>query len=135
MGHKGKLLNPFPNEADSPLVETWNGGVWSIQSTLTSTGAARSELTGVSCTSTTSCQVVGTELTAGITFSEIWNGVTWTEQTMASPKKGTTLGSGANACFSAGSCLAIGTNAGAWPVESTYAQHWNGGTWSQPGSL
>ena len=41
------------------LGERWNGTEWTIQSTLNQTGATESELSGVSCSSSTVCHAVG----------------------------------------------------------------------------
>jgi hypothetical protein len=59
-----------------------SGTTWSSQTGVNPSGATLSELQGVACTSSTSCNAVGDYLDAtgvGHSLAEIWNGSTWTE--------------------------------------------------------
>jgi len=139
VGHAGHLANPFPTEFDQPLIEQWNGTTWSIQKSIRPAKSARAELTGVSCTSATACEAVGTDLTHGATFSETGTASGWTLQTMITPPTGATLGFGADVCFSATSCLAIDTASTSPTPTSTYSasysQTWDGTVWSAATNL
>ena len=67
----GEAVDPSGN--DSPLAESWNGKIWSAQSTPSPAGASGAELPGVSCVSATVCSAVGTEQLSGggdISFAE-----------------------------------------------------------------
>src|SRR5205823_2063650 len=48
-----------------PLIETWNGATWAIQSSPASFTAPFNALYAVSCTSATACTAVGTSYTSG----------------------------------------------------------------------
>jgi len=92
------------------LIETWNGGAWSIAPS-PDPGPADNTLNSVSCVSTSSCVAVGEAAnTVGTeqTLVEGWDGFAWT--VLASPDSGT----GANAlvgvsCFTSAACTAVGS--------------------------
>jgi hypothetical protein len=129
-----------PGAPTLPLAEAWNGTSWTTETTPDPAGAKSAELTGVSCTSTTSCVAVGYEKTAGAgvrppeNLSEIWNGTAWT----IAPVPGVT-GDNDNllngvSCPSASYCVAVGIaysgpGPGTTPAE-TVAELWNGSVWS-----
>jgi hypothetical protein len=75
----------FTTGATKPLVMRWNGTSWTIQ-TAPSSGEG-TELSGVSCPSSTSCTAVGSYKsgTAQIPTALSWNGSTWSVQTIANP--------------------------------------------------
>ena len=62
-----------------PLIESWNGSVWSIVPTPTLLNGGTGALLGVSCSKPTACVAVGTADTSGSsqTLVESWNGSTW----------------------------------------------------------
>jgi hypothetical protein len=72
------------------LVRAWNGSTWSNLNALQTTGTWPYDyLTHVSCTSATSCEVVGGRYNNNIrrehTLAEVWNGSTWAVQATANP--------------------------------------------------
>jgi hypothetical protein len=70
------------------LAETWNGKKWSMEHTPNPSHAVNSDLSGVSCTSATTCVAVGnygaiTDRT--LTLGEAWNGKTWAIERTPNP--------------------------------------------------
>src|SRR5579864_945137 len=66
------------------LAERSNGANWSVQTTPPVVGAKSSELSGVACTSATSCTAVGSYTNGTgtrLTLAEHWNGTSWAIQT------------------------------------------------------
>jgi hypothetical protein len=107
------------NDNQLPLAEHWDGTSWTVQQIPVPTGAFQADLTGVSCTSVTTCTAVGNYngSTGGVPFAEQWNGTTWTVQTVSGP-----AGAALNAvsCTSPTACTAVGG----------FATRWNGTTWT-----
>ena len=57
------------NYTEEPtLIEQWNGTSWTIQSSPNPSGAAMSELTGVSCVSVDDCIAIGVSLNGGASW-------------------------------------------------------------------
>lgn len=127
-----------------PFVERWNGSEWSIQSTPATLKG--SELTGVSCTSTTACTAVGyqgygheggIEQREKSALVERWNGAQWSLQSTPSVE-----GSAFNgvSCVSSTYCMAVGrysTNSIAESYnpesnesEEVLGESWNGTAWT-----
>ena len=74
-------------DVGSPLIESWNGSKWSIDKSAP-TSASNLGITGVSCTSATSCMATGyafDRLNSPVAFSEMWNGTTWTSEKIPTP--------------------------------------------------
>ena len=69
----------FNGTANQTLVETFNGGAWSIAASPSSSLSQLNVLNGVSCTSATSCVAVGDYFngTANQTLVETFNGGAW----------------------------------------------------------
>jgi hypothetical protein len=120
-----------------PLAEQLNGTSWTIEPTPVPAGAtspsglAESGLSGVSCTSTTTCAAVGgyNGSTSG-TLAEVWNGSTWTIQTTANPP-GSSLQELAGVwCTSATSCTSVGSYYVNGTGYSTLAEQFDGTSWS-----
>ena len=95
----------------------WNGTTWTSTSLPLQGGpGVLAQLTGISCTSATSCLAVGAEgasLQTAVAFH--WNGTTWADVSPNSP------GLAGVSCTAATSCMAVG---GA-------AMFWNGQKWTQ----
>jgi hypothetical protein len=107
------------------LVERWNGTSWSIQSTPSPPGATRSELYGVSCTSSTACTAVGYFENSAKNIVELverWNGTTWSIQSTPAVPESSLSGV---SCTSTTACTAVGTEG-----SGTLAEGWNGTSWS-----
>ncbi len=102
----------FNGTANQTLVETFNGGAWSIAASPSSSLSQLNVLNGVSCTSATSCVAVGDYFngTANQTLVETFNGGAWS--IAASPNNSTTQENDlmADSCTSASSCVAAGSH-------------------------
>jgi hypothetical protein len=114
----------------TPLAEHWDGSTWGIQPIpgLPSSAA----LTGISCTSGTSCTAVGYYNNAGPagTLAAHWNGSAWSTQATPNPSGGYDYSLAGVSCASATNCTAVGGYdllTGGVPV--TLAEHWNGSVW------
>jgi len=90
---------------DQTLIEQWNGTAWSIVPSPNTSSTVANDLGGVSCVSSTSCQVTGTAQNAGAAaLFEAWNGTTWT---FAATQDAGDAGRGIS-CASATQCAAVG---------------------------
>ena len=92
------------------LAERRNGS-WAIQSTPNPAGTQGSNLSGVSCPSTSSCTAVGDYHNSSgvqLTLAERWNGTGWTVQSTANPANGGFNILSAAACASTTTCTAVG---------------------------
>jgi hypothetical protein len=125
----GSYLPPGTN-ASRPLVERWNGAVWSTVVAPTPAGATAARFVDLDCTSTTNCIAVGAATFNGRdrTLVERWNGTVWA--TMASPN----VAGGTNTfadveCTSATSCIAVGTTVTSGAAK-TLIEQGNGTTWT-----
>ena len=117
-----------------------NSGAWSLQSVPlpSGVGAIGGELTGVECTSTTSCMAVGRYYTGATTYWGMiatWNGTTWTSiaapKPAEEPKRSTLLDI---SCSSASSCTAVGGYMNKSSVQVSFIAKWNGSSWSHQAS-
>jgi hypothetical protein len=129
----GGILRPPGNGAT--LAERWNGASWSVYPTLNKVAAPGadenvSQLTGVSCSSPSSCIAVGTSTsycdscmslggggeTGEVRLAERWNGSRWSGMRVPSSDFGSLS---AVSCRSSNACTAIGYD----------VLQWNGSTW------
>ena len=105
-----------------PLVERWNGTVWSVEPAPAPAGVGlSSRLTSVSCTSPTACTAVGESVSRdrATPLVERWNGIAWSIERAS----GGSLIS--ISCTSRLACTAVG-RAG----NETLGEGWNGSRWS-----
>jgi hypothetical protein len=109
-----------------PLSELWNGKAWSMLST---PNPGNSGFDGVSCTSTTFCIAVGLDYSLG-DFSEEWNGKHWAELTTPNPIDDANTWLQAVSCTSEKFCTTAGSFANSSDVWVSFAETWNGKTWS-----
>jgi hypothetical protein len=118
------------------LAEGWNGTKWVTEPTEEPSGATSSALSGVSCSSATSCTAVGqytTPTDVVRTLAEVWNGSKWTVQATPNPPGATYSILSGVSCASAQQCVAVGyymephssdvalaeaRDASSWSVES-----------------
>lgn len=74
--------------AAGTLAEVWNGKKWAIEHTANPTGAKDSSLSGVSCTSATTCTAVGyyeNSANTSLTLAEAWSDTRWTVEHTPKP--------------------------------------------------
>jgi hypothetical protein len=114
--------------ADITLAEAWNGKAWSVQATPNPSGATDVVLSGVSCTSATVCEAVGSYYNSSgtqVALAEAYDGKTWSVQ--ATPDPTGAFGSGLSgvSCLSVNACTAVGESSGA-----ALAEVWKGKAWS-----
>lgn len=129
-----------------PLAESWNGATWTVDTTPTDlvhfeNVAADLAFTGVSCTSTNSCEAVGwSDYTFGnpqpnFTLAASWNGSTWALQqtpNFADPTNGENDLTSVS-CVDSALCTAVGWTVSPEtgdPNPATMAELWNGTTWT-----
>jgi len=119
------LQNDGSNGNSKPLIEHWNGTIWSVVS------GARvpkgSFLTGVGAVASNDVWAVGNQPVSGITgfnsFIEHWNGTSWS--VVSSPQFAGGSFLERVAADSANDVWAVGQGNGEGLVE-----HWNGQAWS-----
>jgi len=128
----------------------WNGTAWTQQALPQPSGGGL--LDGVSCTSATACEAVGSRFTGtfasgtstGHTLAEVWNGTAWTIQKTANrASTGLSLDNlNGVSCPAQNSCDAVGfydTNSFNQD-DVTITEAWDGTAWSlvptpKPGSF
>ena len=114
------------------LAERLSGSGWQVQSTPNPLGAQESRLSGVSCTSASSCVAVGfakSKSGALEGFSETFNGSEWTLKSTPAPSGATASRLLDVACAAAGSCTAVGSYTNASGETLTLAESYNGSVW------
>lgn len=124
----------FYNEsggARHALAEAWNGSEWTLQTTASPSGATSTELSAISCTSSTACTAVGhyTTSTSSVTLAERWDGTSWTAQTTPNPSGASESSLLGVSCTSSTACTATGYYYSSG-VRLTLAESWNGTAWS-----
>jgi hypothetical protein len=114
------------------LAEVWKGSTWSLTPTPDTSTGFDNTLSGVSCTSGSSCTAVGYAATAtgSVTLVETWNGSAWSMA--SSPNQTGTLDDSLSAvsCGAATSCVGVGNYLSGSNVLQTLTESWNGSTWS-----
>jgi hypothetical protein len=83
----GASVDQYGFPAD-PLIESWNGSVWSLASVSVPAGATNASFSGMSCTGPSACVAVGQTFNsldgfADTALIETWNGASWNAE--ASP--------------------------------------------------
>jgi hypothetical protein len=121
------------------LAEVWNGSAWSIVDAPGVGSEVETNLTSVSCTSTTFCAAVGIWGPGGASTEsvmDIWNGTSWR---LASPTAGVSnnlvAGLQSVSCTSSTFCLGVGDVSATYPAQGglVYVASvviWNGTNWS-----
>ena len=116
------------------LAERWNGSAWSVQPTPDPPTATRSLLTGVSCSSATSCVAVGgyeagPNVKNRLVYS--WNGTRWALVEAGSPPGAVFSFLAGVSCTAPTACVAVGNELSASSDDIlTLAQALNGSTWT-----
>ena len=93
------------------LVETWDGSAWSIASSPNTSSVQNNQLSGVTCTSPTSCVAVGSYFngTNGQTLVETWNGLVWSITTSPNTSSSQNNQLASVSCTSPTACVAVGS--------------------------
>jgi hypothetical protein len=111
------------------LAEAWNGTTWSIQPTPTPAHPGAANLTGVSCTSPSSCIAVGAAIFT-VPIAERWDGTSWSLLKVPLPA-GAQAGLLASvSCPAAASCVAVGNYLSGSGRRTVLAETWNGTAWA-----
>ncbi len=117
-----------PNATWKTLAERWNGVAWTIEPTPDPTGATRSWLNGVSCSSASACMAVGSS-SAG-TLAERWDGRAWLLTTTAKLPIDELSQLKSVSCVAAKACTAVGWSENySTEYQLTLAERWNGAAW------
>jgi hypothetical protein len=116
-----------------PLVEHWNGSAWSLQPAAGPASPAGSVLNSVSCTNNNACTAAGGYVDGTgtlVTLVERWNGLAWRIQPTPNPSGALYVAFNGVACPTPNSCTAVGLLVDSSFNFLTFAEHWNGTTWS-----
>ncbi len=116
-----------------PLVEQWDGHVWSIVSAVNPPGSPATQLTAVTCLSSTWCTAVGHSEDPSNNrhaLVETWNGTAWTNVSSSPPSGEKTSQLNALSCATSSWCMAVGGYTNASNDFVSLAEVWNGTTWS-----
>ena len=111
----------------SPILEHWNGSVWSLVSVPLPAGVG-GRFHGIACASATACFLVGESITTGPhdrVFVARGHGTSWSVQAVPAPTGGENSVFNGIACASPTSCTAVGS-AG----SKTLVERWNGSSWA-----
>ena len=112
------------------MAETWNGSTWS-EETLPGSGLYNVHMTGLSCTSPTSCIAVGdgtdSEKNAA-SFAEALTGADWSESAIGSAEGPVTAGG--VSCTGTTNCITVGFTSTSADTDITLAEAWDGTDWS-----
>jgi putative hemolysin len=115
------------------LVESWDGSAWSIIKS-PDVGEHDNSLEGVSCTTASSCDAVGTYTDSHggtATLAEQWIGTAWS--LLPSPDPGGNAGNNSLngvSCIDAHFCVAVGKYTPRSKEGRTLVEDWDGKTWS-----
>jgi hypothetical protein len=118
------------------LTEMWNGVSWTIVPSPNASTTGPNDLSGVSCTSASSCVAMGGYANGSgnvFTFAESWDGHAWTMLTTVNPSTASgfpTQSLGGVSCTSPTSCTAVGSYTINVNTDQTLVETWNGHTWS-----
>jgi hypothetical protein len=115
------------------LVEHWNAGRWRTQAAPVPSAATDAELTGVSCSSATSCIAVGyfyDHVGRIRPLADQWDGATWTLTKPTVPSGSNAAGFFAVSCTSSTDCTAVGTYNDSSGTPSPLVERWDGATWA-----
>jgi hypothetical protein len=106
---------------------------WSVQEPPAPTGAKRSYLNAVSCTSSTACTAVGSFENSAeeyVPLAEKWNGTAWSAQEPPAPKGTKSSALDDVSCTSSTACMAVGEFTNSSEKSVPFAEKWNGTAWS-----
>jgi len=110
---------------------------WVTQAISEPEGATSSELHGVDCPASNFCMAVGSYTVSGgaqWAWSATWNGTSWILRSVAKPveSKGSILLD--VSCTSSSNCRGVGGYKNSSGVQVSFAEIWNGSTWTHQSS-
>ncbi len=111
----------------TPFAEHWNGTNWVVKTTPSPPLDPATQLNSVSCTSSTSCEAVGTSTTG--TWAEVWNGTKWSMQSIPSPAGGSDVRLRGVSCTASNACTGVGAYFNGTKLVPL-AERWNGSNWA-----
>jgi hypothetical protein len=113
-----------------PLVETWNGKVWTIVTA--PDPATQAVLDAVACAAPATCKSVGLSLgPAGVLpLFESWDGAGWTVDTVPEDPNVSSPMFRSIACPAVTACTAVGFGRDVAGVSVGIAERWDGSAWS-----
>lgn len=120
----------------TPIAYRFNGSTWTTQLVaLPAGGITQSELTGVSCPTTTTCQAVGYYqdlVPSSTSLGETWNGTTWSTRTVPTATTGQDSVLNDISCYAFNGCIGVGyyLQSDNGNIEKNVTL-WNGSTWAQ----
>jgi hypothetical protein len=133
----GATVDQYGSPAN-PLIESWNGAVWTLSNAPAPASATDASLDGISCPGPAECVAVGQTFDsfdgfADTALTEVWNGTSW--NMVASPASTLTnnflLGI---SCIDPASCTAVGGffngNGDVSPQDESLIETLSGGVWS-----
>ncbi len=125
----------YINEAGTEvtLAEGWNGKEWTLQETVTPTGAKSSSLSGVSCTSAEACTAVGHYVNSSgveVTLAEVFASKKWAIQETVTPTGAKSSSLSGVSCTAAEACTAVGRYVNSSNVEVTLAEVFASKKWA-----
>ena len=109
------------------LVESWDGGAWSIVPSPNPRKSTQSVLDAVSCFNAAACTASGSDSVAGTdqTLVESWDGATWSIIPSPNPWGSSYSQLQGISCLSTSHCTAVGTFS-----EGSLVESWDGSRWS-----
>ncbi|HEX2071712.1 MAG TPA: hypothetical protein VHF90_08725 [Thermoleophilaceae bacterium] len=126
------------SQTKRPLVARWDGSGWSRETAPLPSGAADGRLTGVSCSSASSCTAVGVRSDLANStvndraFALAWDGSSWSAQSMPVPSGSKYHADLEVSCYPSG-CIAVGSHevsVTGGSARKSLGFKWNGTTWT-----
>gem|GEM_PF-599886 len=108
-------------------VVSWNGSTWTRQ---TAPEPTKSELMGISCSSTSACIAAGFDApTFNVSLAEQWSSGTWTQQTTRNPTGSNRTNLFGVSCSATTACASVGEYEKEHEVYMPLAEWWTGTEW------
>ena len=122
-------MGTLNGRARGPYVEVWNGSVWASRSSVDPIVGGPAVLTGVACTSASTCTAAGFYSTGSNVHTVlVESGPSWTTGAPVEPKGATTSGFTGISCASTATCIAVGYDDNG-TGQVNLAERLKGGRW------